>query len=417
VIREPDRALLVSLSWFILSSGIGIASCSADGGWQTPNDRAFDVPSATLQITHSAVPATSPERDRLRVELDSAFSTRFEEAARSHLRSPSGVAVDNWGRIYVYDTEGYRILVFDPSGRLINNIGGKVGQGPGAFGRGGMIAVDGERLIYIRSWGRMSVWNLDGVHLLTRQFGRLPVVNTVEGAQQATGFVGAYRRQDMERNERSVARISVDGDVDTVYTTVEDPGEVALTRFSGTSGIRMSTGIRNGEPGLAVSPESMVYISDAQEYEVLAVTVAGEPVWRLTVAWDRITVTEDAVREAMRRVHTSFPDAEQSEIDWPSFHPALSIEGIAPRRLGSPIRVDGLGRLYVFPLPDVSDLEAGELRPVDVYRRDGGRILAGVMPTISWLAAFKDWIYGLEETEDGRLRVVRYRIGPLPETR
>lgn len=62
--------------------------------------------------------------------------------------SPTNVAVDGQGKIYVADTWNYRVQIFDPSGKFIRSFGAQ-GDRPGEFIRPKGIAVDSQGHVYV----------------------------------------------------------------------------------------------------------------------------------------------------------------------------------------------------------------------------------------------------------------------------
>jgi hypothetical protein len=72
------------------------------------------------------------------------------------------------------------------------------------------------------------------------------------------------------------------------------------------------------------------------------------------------------------------------------------------------LRVDGRGRLYVFPyVPETRGLDA----PVDVYGADGDLIFSGIMPLFEWGDVVGDYIYTWDPIDHEPLQtVVRYRL-------
>ena len=86
---------------------------------------------------------------------------------------PSGLTVDRQGRLLVADTHFYRVLVYDPQGELLFQIGdGVQGTTPGRFGYPTDVVVDKAGNFYVAEYGendRIQVFSPDGEWL--RQWG------------------------------------------------------------------------------------------------------------------------------------------------------------------------------------------------------------------------------------------------------
>jgi hypothetical protein len=164
-------------------------------------------------------------------------------------------------------------------------------------------------------------------------------------------------------------------------------------------------GATRGVPRLAVREPDGAYVSSSSEYEILGTDLQGSPEWALRVDWPRVNFPEteiDAFLDALRRV---MPDASRADIAVPAHLPAID-----------ELRVDGRGRLFVFPSVASVASDEGKLagRPVDVYSSDGDLIWAatwrGVAPT-QWKAAFEDYIYTIEtDTATEEQVIVQYEL-------
>jgi len=86
---------------------------------------------------------------------------------------PSGLTVDRLGRLLVADTHFYRVLVYDPEGKLLFQIGdGVQGTTPGRFGYPTDVVIDKAGNFYVAEYGendRIQVFSPDGTWL--RQWG------------------------------------------------------------------------------------------------------------------------------------------------------------------------------------------------------------------------------------------------------
>ncbi|WP_240906936.1 NHL repeat-containing protein [Paludisphaera rhizosphaerae] len=86
---------------------------------------------------------------------------------------PSGLTVDRYGRLLVADTHFYRVLVYDPSGEILFQIGdGVQGTTPGRFGYPTDVVIDKAGNFYVSEYGendRIQVFSPKGEWI--RQWG------------------------------------------------------------------------------------------------------------------------------------------------------------------------------------------------------------------------------------------------------
>ena len=85
------------------------------------------------------------------------------------LESPSGVAVDSRGNLYVADTGNHRVQKFSPQGRHLASWGGR-GSEPGRFESPAGIAVGRGDVVYV-SDGNHRIQSFDASGRLLRQWG------------------------------------------------------------------------------------------------------------------------------------------------------------------------------------------------------------------------------------------------------
>jgi DNA-binding beta-propeller fold protein YncE len=83
------------------------------------------------------------------------------------LASPTNLALDRQGNIYVADTWNYRVEIFDPSGKFLRAFGAQ-GDRPGEFIRPKGIAVDSEGHIYVADaeFNNFQIFSPEGQPLL-----------------------------------------------------------------------------------------------------------------------------------------------------------------------------------------------------------------------------------------------------------
>ncbi len=90
---------------------------------------------------------------------------------KAEIFTPTNLALDEAGNLYVGDTGGFHVLVFDAAGKFVRNVG-EFGDGPGQFARLKGVAVDREQRIFavdamsqvtqiFDSTGRLLSWMAD----------------------------------------------------------------------------------------------------------------------------------------------------------------------------------------------------------------------------------------------------------------
>jgi DNA-binding beta-propeller fold protein YncE len=86
-------------------------------------------------------------------------------------KNPTGIAVDNSGRVYICDTGNNRILIINAKGEIVQNLGA-TGKSPAKFLRPTGIAVDNAGAIYVADQGncRIQIFSSQGIFL--REIGK-----------------------------------------------------------------------------------------------------------------------------------------------------------------------------------------------------------------------------------------------------
>ncbi len=85
---------------------------------------------------------------------------------------PTGLSIDQEGRVLVADTHYYQLLVYSPQGELLQKMGGTLGNRPGEFGLVTDAVQDSQGNLYVSEYGeydRIQKFAPDGRFLL--QFG------------------------------------------------------------------------------------------------------------------------------------------------------------------------------------------------------------------------------------------------------
>ncbi|MBW2397617.1 MAG: hypothetical protein JRG95_25515, partial [Deltaproteobacteria bacterium] len=376
-------------------------------------DWTIPVPEGTPIIEYAAVPM---EERTERIELVEELVIGDEGLPETRFYHAFDVGVDHEGNIYVFDAGNYRIQVFSHDGEFLRTIGGR-GEGPMEISyEGGDIAVGGGQIIHESRSGQVSIWTLEGEHIFRGESGVGQEIWEM-AATDAQQLIGIHTDPEI-RGAWNRAIGSLGPEEYSRFSDLPVPARLAIVRTGApttTLYMRMAQPI----PAMAVCRDGAVYFTTSEEYQVFGVEASGKWRWALRVAWPRLALTNADIETTLARARERLPDAARSEVGWPEYYPALSVDSSWWERSahGYPVRVDGHGNVYVFPLiwedrmRQWTERDAHILRPVDVYGPDGERLFSGMMKEVSWHDAWGDYIYGIELNEQtDEQRVFRYRL-------
>jgi hypothetical protein len=153
--RRPLRRAL-SLLFPVL-----LASCGGAAASNLAHVVIDTLPGGIPRVSNSG-PTAWPDSASAKLVEEARFSG--DEGTPSELGDPSGIAVDEGGRVYVVERKPATIKVFSPDGKLIRTVG-REGEGPGEF-RVGFIAVRGGFVVLQDPQvARTSVWDTAGTFL------------------------------------------------------------------------------------------------------------------------------------------------------------------------------------------------------------------------------------------------------------
>ena len=394
---------------------------SAAYGGAAQAEWTFPVPAGAEVLEYPAVPLAERRGRTIRLVEDLLIKERGDDRHYLFDRRPPQVAVDAEGNIYVGEPmpRTGRVQVFDNQGEFVRQVG-RSGQGPGEYLQPIAPTVAGSTLfIFDPGQSRISVWNLDGGHVDDVRIEALRSFRPAAGRADGT-VVGR-------------TRLNVPGEWDSGFGVAIriDAGATQLTEYA-----RMPWPVRIVDPGfgeisrsepnafyagatyptIAAGADGPVYLSTLDEYQVLAYEPDGTPRWALRVPWEGEALAEVEIEWLMDFHNQRFPQARRHEIDWPERQFVLG-----------DIKVDGHGRLYVFPY--VPRGSAQRERPVDVYSSAGELLFAGTIsgafadlawqaapaygPMLNhvWQAAYGDFIYGVRrDRRTEEWQVVRHRL-------
>ncbi len=176
--------------------------------------------------------------------------------AQGQFKYPSGIAVDDQGKVYVVDGGNGRIQIFDQAGKFVRMFGGK-GSGPKQFsGPSGIVVAKG--LVYVADTGnaRVQVFSSDGIFLNQVTF----------------------------KTEKEAMKAPVDLAVDVqnkLYVLDASENKVRVFDPTGRQVFVFGARGRNSEgfdapQGLAVDGAGNIYVADSDNYKFKKFDAAGK---------------------------------------------------------------------------------------------------------------------------------------------
>ena len=385
-------------------AAVAAALCAtACGGAGGPDlefaDWLFPVPEGTPVIEYAPVAIADRDPAAIQVVEDLVIGGDPDDE-HTMFYNPTGILPLASGEILVSELGNKRVQMFSADGEFVQAIG-RTGQGPGEFQApfGLFEAGDGFGVIDIQN-RRISLFSGDGDFLADHAMGFSMFSNYVPSLADGS-FVALTREREAQGDQtQAVTRYSPQGErLARLFAMPGPPPPDRATAQEPTAQAQyMIDSSAWPRPDLAATAE-IVYASPGNEYQVLAMTPEGEPLWALRVAWPPPPYAAAQKELRIAAMSQRFPGIEVDDFTWPVSEPAITS-----------LRTDGAGRLYVFPNVSAADVEGIQGRPVDVYSPQG-ELLVASMITTSWMSSRDDYLYTFRgDPELDQTVVVRYRL-------
>ena len=345
-------------------------------------DWTIPLPEGVPVVEHAFVPA-GQRTERIGLVEDLVLGMDATDPNQAFYRA-TAVDVDADGNLWVLDAGNHRVQVFSVDGDFVRSLGGE-GQGPGEFERPSQMAIVAGSVVVRAGRRRLSLFNLDGEHLRDVQIlyvsgslvnftplddGTFIASHTVIDTSQAAPGQGGSIPASF-----TVSAFSLDAQ--ELLTYVELPTEAL---FISSADVKRPAPVARPFPSFGASRAGDLYITSAEQYQVLALDPDAEPKWAMRVAFEPEGLSEAIIERAIESARRRMPETTRGDLIWPARLPALSH-----------IAVDGHGHLYVYPYFDRG--EELEDRPVDVYSSAGELLFSGMIEDRRWQRGHGDFVY------------------------
>lgn len=316
-----------------------------------------------------------------------------------------GVAFDGAGNLYVYDAQASRVVMVDPSGGFVREIG-QPGEGPGELRMpaGFTVFRDGSVVIADMAHRAYSLFGSDGEYERSVSMGESGMIRIGDMDPDPRGgavYAGGGGRVMMsvssgpggglagEATTRPVERIGLDGDVAEATTVVDawlpPRGGPTELRGGGVSLSMQMAGPRTFEPGLLLGalPEGGVAYADSSTYTV-KVTDAEGVLQRVL----RRPMRPRPVTERMEEAEKARQLADLEAGDGPRLRVMTNSPGGGSRAIGGDaikeMMRNRIDQLEFYPeLPVLMDLATGWNGKIWVVRRGEEPTEAGAVDVLT----------------------------------
>ncbi len=137
-----------------------------------------------LRVVHNEKVGKWGKNPEVAIKLVRTIGDVDTEDENLAFNSPSDIAMDSAGNIYILDSENQRIQKFSPEGKYVATIGRK-GQGPGEFTSPSSLDIDAKGYLYVldSNQGRLQILAPEGkdfkiIHTIKRDLQKVRVLRS-----------------------------------------------------------------------------------------------------------------------------------------------------------------------------------------------------------------------------------------------
>lgn len=211
------------------------------------------------------------------------FSGDGGQATDAKLDFPHGLAVDRAGNLYIADTSNNRIRKVDPAGTITTVAGTGNASSAGDTGPAARATLDSPTDVAVDDGGRLYVAEVDGRRV--RMIDRNGRISTVAGTG-TEGFSGDGGPATQAELSYPIAVVAHSGNlyiadaVNRRIRRVDQAGTITTVAGNGNEGVTGDGGLATGAElntpdGIAVGPDDALYIADHDSERVRRVDATG----------------------------------------------------------------------------------------------------------------------------------------------
>jgi hypothetical protein len=307
--------------------------------------------------------------------LEEELSIGEAEGREEYMFSPiRSIAVDGEDRIYVLETRGALVKVFDRNGEYLRTIGRR-GQGPGELNVPIALSITNDNTVAVEDFMRgITFYSPEGEFIKSLSAARYFFIGAITNSQGS--IVARTRISDSEKTGYELKMFD---------SSLEHP-KTLMTITS-----LRSNSIEIFSPNLfwQAGKDGSVVVGYSQNYELQVFNSEGELVKKIIKDNDPVEISQSQIEEATKVIPSD------RKLDIPKFYCAFQR-----------FTMDDEGKIFVQTYEKTEDEEGFYY---DVFNSEG-KFMAKIPLKIRPRVWKKKKLYSIEEDEEGYQYIKRYKI-------
>ncbi|HJX08418.1 MAG TPA: NHL repeat-containing protein, partial [Actinomycetota bacterium] len=262
-VTTPAGIAVTGTKLFIADSGANQVDRFTIGAYdlewgQYPGAGVMDTPTGVAVDQTGNIYVTNKNENMVqKYAPDGSFLTSFAGSGITLLSNPSAIAIGPTGNVYVADTGNHRIEVFDSAGTYLDRWG-SFGSLAGQFSGPSGIAVDASGNVYVSDTGNNRIEMFDPSH-------------TVGWAHGSTGTSGGQFKSPKGIALDSAGHVWVTDSTNNRVEEFDGSGNYMTTWGTAGSG----NGQLNAPSDIEFGPDGLAYVSDKGNNRIQLFTAGG----------------------------------------------------------------------------------------------------------------------------------------------